>query len=189
VNDWSEVDRRLGLPDDYGIERLARAMEDEHKHQDDPTAAWRSLENRKRGLFGQRHMARMLELPMDTSVRKFGTKQAPFTLRDGTRVATITRSPVRGKSSADLTVPWPPRTNADCFVLILWHGNEQEPTVAGWASKDRVEQGHVGVYRDGLENRVLYPVELRPLPELIARHNPQSPWAMPTTVLQQMTLF
>lgn len=181
VKDWREQDRRWGLPSDLQIERLAQQIDAAHARfrQKDGTAAWRKPEHRAIGLYGERHVARVLGLPMDLTVRPYGSRRKNLVLRDGTTVDVVTRQPLRDGSYPDLTRKTSGRRwKVDALVLVVWHGRHFEPEVPGFIyDQDLLRLGTPGTYRDGITNVVAPVGLLSPLRHLAARHDPGSPYA------------
>lgn len=178
--DWSEIDRRVGLPSDAQLRRLSARIDDEHarRSQRDDTSAWRSPDHRLIGLLGERHVARILEVAMDLTVRPYGNARKNLVMSDGTKVDVVTRSVLRSGQYPDLTRKIGSRGKPDILVLVVWHGFEIEPEVGGWTYESTLMQtGDVRRFREGIENRILPIGSLQPIWTLVGIHSPGHPLA------------
>ena len=177
--DWSEVDRRVGLPTDDKLRWLAKRIDAEHRrlHGDGDKMV---EDHRLIGLMGERHIARCLELPMDLSIKPYGNARQNLVLSTGAKVDVITRSLLRNRSYPDLTRKVKARGKPDILVLVVWHGFEMEPEIGGWIrEKELMAHGTIRTFRSGIENRCLPIGSLYPFWELVLAHDSSSRWADP----------
>lgn len=179
---WEDADRRLWLPSDDEIERLAHTINDAHTGQRNETKPW-PADFRALGLYGERAFSRVFETRMDTAIRRYGSGRKNATLADGTTVDVMTRRLLRSKAVPDLTRRVKGfRKLADVCCLVLWVGRGWEPVFLGWLEEGLIkEHGEVRAYQDGNPNYVVPAAKLRPMWELMARHRPDSLLAQPET--------
>jgi hypothetical protein len=180
TQDWREIDRKLGLPNDEQLRKLAEAIDANHKGQSDATASWRTSSNRLTGLRGERAFARVFEVPMDVQVRRYGNYRRNFALRHGPVVDVVTRTWCGiciGAFFPELTVRHNPRPTGKVLCLVYDQGDYLEPLIKGWILDHDAERiGRVGSFRSGIENRIVSPAMLRDPLELLRLHNPNSKW-------------
>lgn len=181
-SDWSAVDYRLGLPSNAQVERLAELIDAAHtRHrQPDETARWRNPVHRQMGLYGERHIARLLNLRMDLSIKPYGNQRRNLVLANGTVLDVVTRSMLKNGSYPDLPRKVGSRGRVDALVLVVWHGTTYEPEVPGWVPEpEMIERGALQRWKDGIENIVVPVGLLDPFWTLAELHNPDSYFACP----------
>jgi hypothetical protein len=185
-NDWSGIDQALWLPDDAHVERLAAAMDGAHIDQADPTAAWRVAEHRQVGIYGERAFSRVFCTNMDTAIRKYGNHRKNVTLQNGAVVDVVTRRIVRGGRIPDLTRRVKGHgKRADVCCLVLWVGRGWEPVFLGWLEDAEIrERGVIQEFQPRTKNYVVAAANLRPMWELMAGHDPDSPLTDPDSIVQ-----
>jgi len=177
-NDWSATDKRLWLPTDDEVQRLARTINASHRGQHNETKAW-PADFREVGLYGERAMCRVFNAPMDTAVRRYGSGRANVILNDGTRVDVMARRVLRNRQLPDLTRRVKGhRKLADVVVLVVWVGRGWEPVFLGWLRDEEVaERGEVRSFQNGNPNYVVPASSLNSMFYLMERHDPASPLA------------
>lgn len=181
VKDWSDRDRRHGLPTDLQIERLAQAIDAAHarfRHAEGAVGA-KTSQHRAVGLYGERHIARVLGLEMDLSVRPYGSRRRNLRLSDGTTLDVVTRTPLRNGGYPDLVRKVNARGKVDALILVVWHGRHYEPEVPGFIYEpDLVALNRIKEFVAGAPNYTAPVALLSPLRFLVARHDPGSPYAL-----------
>jgi hypothetical protein len=134
TQDWTAVDRYLGLPDNVRLMRFAKAIDENHRGQADGTSAWRSPKHRYVGLFGERAFARIFELPMDLRILKYGNRRKNFTLKGNRVVDVVTRTWETGLSGGpmpELTIRHKPKPTGKIMMLVYYQGEHLEPCIKG----------------------------------------------------------
>jgi len=178
VKDWTEVDRRVGLPDDDQIRAIAdrwNSQKTQNQHRPEIVADHRLV-----GLLGERAFARMFRLPMDLADKRHGSRRANFRLSNGWIVDVVTRRPIHGVRHPELAVPEDTRGTADVWVLCVWLGEQYEPHVAGWIPepegrrRGRIQQFH----EKGVPNVVVGRGWLAPMSGLLWYHRASHPDAV-----------
>lgn len=181
AQDWTAVDRYLGLPNNERLWKIARMMDENHKGQSDSTAAWRTAEHRFIGLAGERAFARIFELPMDFRLLRYGNARQNFKLKDQRVVDVVTRSwanPLNPSIQPELTIRHKGyKTSEKIMVLVYYCGSLYEPIIVGWITEREAHQvGREDQFRDGITNVVVSPAQLHDPVELLSQHKPESPW-------------
>ena len=183
--DWEPIDRRLGIPSDDGLLRArAEAMDRAHADQSRVVAA----DHRYLALLGERHVARVLGLPMDLTVKPYGSRRVNFRIgaprKDGKpkwRVDVVSARVLRNGADPDLRRSLAPKTpTVDIMVLVIFDPDLAFPRLAGWCwEKHLLATGREAQFREGFPNKVLAAWELSPPWELAALVDPGSPFADP----------
>lgn len=179
TQDWREFDRVLHLPSNEQLRTLAAIIDRNHLGQRDMTEAWRSIEHRFIGLFGERAFGRIFALGMDTRVLKHGNRRKNFTLSNGWVVDVVTRSwGMLGRNMPELTIRQGGKSGkTDALCLVFYNGEEIEPNLVGWISKREAQAvGRIDEFREGIVNLVVPIGALHPMSELLEKHNAESAW-------------
>jgi len=181
AQDWSAVDRFLGLPSNNKLWDIARLMDQNHKGQTDSTAAWRTAEHRFVGLAGERAFARIFELKMDFRLLRYGNQRQNFKLKGGTVVDVVTRTwknPLNPTIQPELTIRHKGSPSSKkTMVLVYWCGSTYEPCIVGWITEKEAHRvGREDQFKDGIVNIVVSPPLLNDPVELLLQHKPESPW-------------
>jgi hypothetical protein len=177
-SDWDGIDRRLGLPSDEQIMRLAERINESHAGQRNETGPW-PVDFRQVGLFCERAFARVFRTPMDTAIRRYGSGRVNATLNDGTRVDVVGRRLRRDRQLPDLTRRVRGhRQSADVCCLILWVGRAWEPVFLGWLPDGEIkERGEKRTFQTGNTDYVVPVARLNTMADLMRRHRPDDPLA------------
>lgn len=174
ARDWHSVDRKLALPTDRDVKRIADAWNSQKsasQHRPEIVADHRLV-----GLFGERAFAREFRLPMDLKERVHGSKRSNFTLSNGWVVDVVTRRPIHGHGQPELAVPADTRGRVDVWVLVVWLGAEWEPVISGWITETAaVAHGRLVKFHErGVVNRVVEHYLLAPIEALLYQHRPNA---------------
>lgn len=178
--DWSTIDRRLGIPSDEQLRVFAEQVDRQH-HGKSSTVAL-APNYRLRGLWCERHFARMMQLPMPLVLNPRGNRRQGFRLDDGTTIDVIGRAPAKSTVYPDLTRRADVNHRVDALVLVCFNGWESEPEVIGWVPEMYAMTAGSLVELKQADGRVVHNYllswrKLRSISELAEKHSPAHPLA------------
>lgn len=182
ARDWSAIDKQTGLPTNDQVERLACAIDQEHnrRRQTEGAVGDHIASHRVVGLYGERHIARMLKLQMDLAIRPYGSKRKNLALSDGTVIDVVTRQILRNGDYPDVIRKVNARGKVNALILVVWHGKDYEPEVPGFIFEpDLVDLNRIREFRDGHPNYTAPVGLLDPIWKLVERHDPDNLYADP----------
>lgn len=164
---WAATDAILGLPSDAQLRQLATRMDRLHKNKSETVS--QSTEIRAIGLAGERHVARCLGIPMDTRLKPYGSQRNNLRLGNVT-IDAVTRTMPRNGAEPDIILKTTsrPHPGHHAMALVVWHGWEYEPQLAGWIWESTLRAtGIITEYRPGHPNYAIPASELLPLASLL----------------------
>jgi hypothetical protein len=174
--DWRRIDDYLGLPTDAELKRFAEQMNTQHAGK--PSSLILSPHFRIAGLICERHVARVLQIPMPLRLLPHGNRRVAFWLNGGRALDVIGRKPPKGSVYPDLTLKVQRRSRVFGIVLVCFNGFDAEPEIVGWEEEAVVEAtGFRTKLREEVENYVLSWRSLRSVSELAAMRAPNHPLA------------
>lgn len=167
ARDWTAVDARLGLPNNLQIMDLAQRINAVHVNNEnfhDSIRDW----SRLAGLYGERHVARVLELPMDVVVKPYGNQRRNLVLPDGTPIDVVTRIAPRNGAPPDLVLRTTNRVpkRDTIMMLVVMFEDGIEPWIAGWAWDSEMRLQPIGEFREGVQNWIMPITMLHPVTTL-----------------------
>lgn len=155
---WASTDALFGFPNNDQLRELAGRMDKLHKNKAD-TVSNRS-DIRAVGLAGERHVARYLGIPMDTRLKPGGSQRTNLRLGNVT-IDVVTRTMPRNGAEPDIIVKTTAKPKPHLLALVIWHGWEYEPQLAGWVWEAELRsRGIVTEYVPGFRNYALPASEL-----------------------------
>lgn len=178
AKDWTVIDRKLNLPSDDRIRKIAADWNDRkaaNQHRQPIVEDHRLV-----GLLGERAFARTFRLPMDLRKLTYGNRRRNFTLKNGAKVDVVTRRPIHGYGQPELAVPMDTRGRVDFWVLCVWLGDGFEPDFSGFIPEEEAtKRGRIVQFHErGVPNIVVRGEWLAPIEGLLWMHRPTHPDAV-----------
>lgn len=182
ARDWSKIDAACRLPSDDRLRDFAKRIDAQHAGK--PSTVFLAPDYRLRGLWCDRHFARVMQIGMPLILDPRGNRRRAFALHDGTTIDVVGRTPKKGAIYPDLTRRVDANHRVGALVLICFNGFEHEPEVVGWMAEYEFMQMAARVtlkntQGDGraVEDYLLGWRHLRSISELCKRHAPSHPLA------------